>query len=191
MNSRWARVARGGAAASFATFVACLSHTFAGGPTPSVFGVVASLVLSLAICTLLTGRSLSTWRLAIAIALSQAMFHGLFSTLGTPIPVKHVHSAVQGALDATGGMHHSPTMWLAHAAAGLITLVAFRHAEAAFWGVRDTALLLLGRLFSLPAPVPAWSLPSLPMVIVTPPLADRVFLTSLLRRGPPMELVAR
>lgn len=191
MHSRWARVARGWAAAAFATFVAAFTHALGGGATPSAFGILASLVLSGMLCSLLAGRTLSLWRLSVSVALSQVLFHGLFVSLGTPIPVAASMRDMAGGMpmDAAPLAHHAgASMWLAHVVAGLLTLVAFRYAEQAFWGIADTARLALARLTSLAVPVLATPRASV-MLPETRELPS--FLTHLMHsmshRGPPVE----
>ena len=187
MDSRWARVARGTAAAGIATFVAAFSHWLAGGVAPSLFGVGASLVISVMVCTMLAGRTLSTARLAISIGFSQLLFHALFSGLGTPVAVAHD----MGAMDATlPHLHAAPTMWLAHAVAALVTVIAFRFGERAFWGVAGTARLFLARLLVVVAP--ALNAPR-PVVAVERRYVPRdltLLLSSMRHRGPPVELSA-
>lgn len=189
MDSRWARVARGSIAAAIATFVAAFSHTVAGGVGPSAFGLFASLVISVAVCTALAGRTLSIVRLAASVAISQVLFHTLFSSLGTPVIVDHDMGAM--TVDAAAlHPHAGPTMWLAHAVAALVTVVALRFGERAFWGMADTARLLLARL--LPLVIPLFVVPR------TAPLVERRFvprdlallLSSMRHRGPPQELAA-
>jgi hypothetical protein len=189
MDSRWARLARGFSAAGFATFVAAFSHTVAGGTTPSAYGILASLVLSAVVCTLLAGRTLSFVRLAVSVAVSQTLFHGLFSSVGTPVPVAHDMAAM--AIAPPLHEHSTGGMWLAHVAAGFITFVAFRYAEAAFWGLAGTARLFLARLARLAfaAPVPLRRSVALPERTVLP--ADlAVLLSSMRHRGPPVARVA-
>lgn len=202
MDSRWARVARGGTAAAFATFVAALSHTMAGGATPSVFGVVVSVVLASTACTLLAGRSLSLLRLAVSVALSQTLFHSVFSGLGAPVaPSAREH---HGALGLTGAAADSAaldsaalhstmpgaTMILAHVVAGLVTILVFRYAESAFWGLATTFRLFLSRLLGIAAVVPL-------AVRAAPRTVGRLFphdcgpfLSSMRRRGPPQGSLA-
>jgi hypothetical protein len=183
MHTRAARAARGLIAAGFATFVAAFSHTIAGGVPPSSFGVLVSLVLSGAACTLLAGRTLSLGRLAASVAVSQLLFHGLFATLGTPTAVGHDHSAALG--DAAATAPH-PDMLLAHVAAGLVTLVALRHGERAFWALADLARLLAARL--LPASAPIDLAPVAPLAAIPDPAPrpELAVLFSLMRyRGPP------
>ena len=193
MSSRWARVARGWTAAGFATFVAALSHTLAGGAAPGVVAILVTLVISGAVCTLLAGRTLSTWRLAASIALSQALFHGVFSGLGMPVAPRGAHhTVVLPVFDATiTHPHAGAAMWLAHAAAALVTVIAFRHAERAFWGLADTARLLLARMLDTVIPVCPATLPALASgVCRNVPHDLTVLLSSMRHRGPPMELTA-
>lgn len=186
MHTRAARAARGLVAAGFATFVAAVSHTAAGGLAPSAFGVLASFVLSAAACTLLAGRTLSLWRLAASVAISQALFHGLFSTLGTPVPVAHEHHAIGMAAAAPVAY---TDMVLAHVAAGLLTLAALRYGERAFWGMAATARLLFARLRPVAIPVPA-SLPRVaPESRVHVP-ASILLLSPRRHRGPPLGFAA-
>jgi hypothetical protein len=93
-------------------------------------------------------------------------------------------------MDAAAPAHHHPAaMWLAHAVAGVITIIALRYAGTAFWGVADTARLLFARLIvvlvpMIPAPRPVAA------------LADHVFvrldlallLSPMRHRGPPMAI---
>ena len=187
MDSRWARVARGAAAAAVATFVAAFSHWLAGGVSPSLFGVSVSLVISVMVCTMLTGRTLSTWRLALSVALSQVLFHGLFSGLGAPVALEHSMTAMDAP---PPHLHAAPTMWLAHAVAALVTVAALRFGERAFWGVIGTARLLLARL--LVVVIPRLDVPR-PVVAVEGRFVPRdldLLLSSMRHRGPPAELSA-
>ena len=79
MTTRWARFARGWIVAVFSTFVAALSHTVGGGADPGLLAVVVSLAFAGILSVGLSGRTLSTWRLTLAVLLSQLIFHGLFS----------------------------------------------------------------------------------------------------------------
>ncbi|EPR76941.1 Cytochrome c-type biogenesis protein DsbD, protein-disulfide reductase [Leifsonia rubra CMS 76R] len=84
MHTRALRVLRGSAAALFATIAAAFSHQLAGGIAPSVFGIAVSLIISIAVCTLLAGRTVSFVRLTVATVASQTMYHALFSSMLTP-----------------------------------------------------------------------------------------------------------
>jgi len=184
MQSRWARVARGSSAALFATLLAAFSHLIAGGDTPTLFGLGASLLLSAALCTLLTTRTLSLSRLVIAMGASQVMFHSLFSTLGNPIAVAHEHSAAM-PLDAAPHAHSA--MWLAHVVAGALTILAFRYGESAFWSLAIIARLFFARLLGFTAPVltPVVRLVAACTEPMMRPLSE--LLSPMRHRGPPVE----
>ncbi|MGH1526858.1 hypothetical protein ACRAWC_24050 [Leifsonia sp. L25] len=126
------------------------------GPGP------VALALSMAFATLgsvaLTARRLSLWRLTAAVALSQFLFHALFS-LGAgasaahftgPGGMTHLHAGAHlvmtgGAMPATHGSELSPSMWLTHTTAVLVTVIALRFGEQAFWGLFDTARVRVAR----------------------------------------------
>ena len=150
MTARGVRFVRGWAAAFVATFIAALSHVFAGGPAPETSVLVLSVALSGLACTALAGRVLSLWRLSTAVVVSQGLFHGLFSlgsassAAGTAVPTTghagHAAHAVAAASGSgltgtgigTGVMvmdHASPLMWAGHALAALATIAVLRHGE--------------------------------------------------------------
>jgi len=142
-QARVTRVRRGGAAASVATFVALLSHVSGGGEVPGAFGVVVPLALSFVVCTALAGRRLSTWRLAVAVAVSQVLFHSLF-VLGSYdlAAAAHVHGPALPVL--TGGsalpaITPDAAMWAGHAVAALLTTVALHRGERTLVALRVLA----------------------------------------------------
>jgi len=154
MHTRAMRVLRGSMAAIFATFAAALSHQLAGNVAPSLFGAAVSLVLSITVCTLLAGRSVSFVRLSIAILASQSMYHALFSSMLAPEGVAaHDMSAMSLSFTTAAAANASSAMSLAHLAAAAITIVMFRYAEVAFWGLLTTARLFVARLLGSIAPV--------------------------------------
>jgi hypothetical protein len=146
MQTREMRVLRGSAAAFFATFAAAFSHQFAGGVSPSFFGMAVSLVVSVAVCTLLAGHTVSFTRLTIAILASQSMYHTLFSSMLAPQGIaRHDMSAMTISLSSAAQTANS-AMSLSHCAAAAVTILMFRYAEVAFWGLFTTAQLFLARL---------------------------------------------
>lgn len=193
------RVLRGTLAAAFATFVAAFSHVSAGGTMPHPGAVALSFALSLLVCIALVGREVSLWRTAASVGLSQILFHTLFSTLGTSADmtmtqtVGHHGAIVTTITDASAhtSTGHDGWMWAAHALAAVITTVALRHGEAAFWGLRSTAVLLFGSLVATitavrlsPVARPAradWSRTELPRDL-------KVLFAALRHRGPPLQL---
>jgi hypothetical protein len=146
MAGRGTRVVRGTVTAAFAILVATLSHLAGGGHAPGVVGLILAAALAVPTCVLLAGRTVSAVRLAVAVACSQAVMHLLFS-VGTPtsttVQVVGGHHGHGGQLMTTGpgtaetagmaGMHMGSSMWVAHALAAVVTIVALRYGERAFW----------------------------------------------------------
>ncbi|MFT2818349.1 hypothetical protein [Leifsonia sp. A12D58] len=214
MATRWARVARGWIVAVFSTFVAALSHTLGGGSAPGLLAVVLSLAFAGILCIGLAGRTLSLWRLGLSVALSQLIFHGLFS-LGTPGGAlatqavseqgvgAHQHQIVTGLVSSSdalttvgvpvhGMFAHDAGMWIAHSAAALLTIVALRHGERAFWSLFSSAVLAIRSLWEPLAPL------AVPGIGHGIPVTARVFLpralstllSTMRHRGPPVSLRA-
>ena len=77
-RSRAPRALRGLIGASVATFIALVPRGAGGGALPGWIGIAVPWVLSVMVCTLLAGRALSLWRLALAVTISQLLFHTLF-----------------------------------------------------------------------------------------------------------------
>jgi len=201
MGSRWARLSRGMLASGTAIFVASLFHVAGGGGAP---GPVA-LALSMAFATLgsvaLTARRLSLWRLMIAVGLSQFLFHALFS-LGdggaggarftVPAGAVHLHAGVQLVMSPGAMPGHtsdlSPSMWLTHATAVLITVAALRFGEQAFWGLFETARVRIARVAARMVAVPVPFSPAVSPVSAAEPTRLRDLglpLGRLRHRGPP------
>jgi hypothetical protein len=187
--SRPQRVLRGSLAAAVATFTALLFHVAGGGASPAALGVLAPLVLSTAVCTLLAGRRMSLLRLSASVAVSQLLFHGLF-LLGTPSGFVtgggHVHHGVgvqivfDGAAASDGG-----AMTAAHALAAAVTVAALHCGERVLAALRALARRVVVRVIRLPMAVdvapPRASAPEIDCALL--PLG--VHLPSLRRRGPP------
>ena len=202
MSTRWARFARGWIVAVFSTFVAALSHTLGGGAVPSTLAVVVSLAFAGMVCVALSGRTLSLWRLVPAVLVSQLLFHGLFSLGGSgaggrlvPVdaPAAHAHGTGQLMLVADGsgavamGGHNGALMLLAHIGAGIVTVLALRFGERAFWGLFDSARVALHVLLVgvLPAPVPADARHTVPTAPALRPRDLILLLSPMRHRGPP------
>jgi hypothetical protein len=187
----------------FATAVAASSHVLAGGDLPSPAAILLSLALSLPFCVLIAGPALTLWRTALAVFVTQAVFHLMFSGIssagGTSMSEHAGHDAhggsavllVAGEASVVGG--HSASMWFAHAIAGLVTVVAVRHAESALVSLRETAILLLGALTLVVAPVQLFG----PTLSIRVGCTQRVLVRDLTRlfsalrhRGPPTLVAA-
>jgi len=198
MTTRWARFARGWLAALFSTLVAAVSHSLAGGDSPSVVSLAIALAFAGIACIALTGKSVSIVRLTASVAASQIAFHTLFSTISSTAVPAHVvggtaHDHGATAVLVTGGSgaaHHTDGwMWLGHAAAALVTIVALRYGEGAFWRLREIAALFVRTVIAAQPVVPL-----LPRVIRRPravghlfvPHIRRILRSSLGLRGPPV-----
>ncbi len=188
---------RGVVASSVATFVALLSHVAGGGAVPGVLGILVPAILSLAACTLLAGRTLSIWRLAISVAISQMLFHVLF-VLGTvdtagAAATGHQHGAIvlpAVTASADTAVAADATMWVSHAIAALVTVAILHRGEREVRRglalMRDIVRVLARRVRALvtpPVEVDRLCLPALPLVRDTRP--DQVILAAVRRRGPP------
>ena len=196
MSTRSARVARGLIAAGFATFVAALFHVAGGGLPPSAVALTLSLVFSGLGCIVLAGKRSALWRSASSVALSQFLFHALFSlspsahfagATGHLHPGSHLTMVTDGAAATPmSGMSISGSwMWLAHAAAALLTLAALRYGERVFVAVSEFTAFSLRRLLTAVAvvdvPVAQARVETVPVI-----LPDRTVVLGRLRhRGPP------
>jgi len=202
MTTRWARFARGWIVAAFSTFVAALSHTVGGGAAPGLLAVVVSLAFAGIVSIALSGRSLSTWRLAVAVLVSQLIFHGLFSFGGaggrlaaTDLTTGHAHAAGQsvqlmpaGAAEVMSVGDHGLMMTLAHIIAAVVTVVALRFGERAFWGLFTTATVALTALVKVIVLTPIPNIPRTIPALATflPPRDLLVLLSPMRHRGPPV-----
>ena len=197
-TSRAERTSRGLVVAALASFVAIFSHTVADGGSVPVLGVVLALVFAAPVCIALTGRRLSWVRLSTAVALSQFAFHGLlvaglgggsFSFGGAA----HLHRAgviaQRLASDAPSSVLHADhgggAMWIAHACAALVTVLAIGAGERAL-----VAILGLGRLRRVAALLD-WAPRAVgaprPLLAAWRRTAPRLaVLTEMRRRGPPL-----
>ncbi|MBM7412333.1 hypothetical protein JOE38_002156 [Clavibacter michiganensis] len=139
---------RGLVTAAFAILVAMLSHMAGGGHAPGAVGLVLAAALAVPTCVLLAGRTVSTTRLSLAVTGSQGILHLLFS-VGVPTSTTMQvigghhgmggHVVTDGSASADmvgmGAMHAGSSMWIAHLGAAIVTIVAMRLGERAFWDV--------------------------------------------------------
>lgn len=198
MSNRAARTLKGLAAASFSTFVALFSHVIGGGAMPGLLGVLVPLILALPFCVALAGRRLSVPRLTASVAISQFLFHTLFSMGATSAPAAgsmsgHAGHGMPIVLDAAAlpaaQLGHSDTqMWAAHLVAGILTVAALYSGEAVLARLAAFTCFLLRRIVPAlvggPATPPRLSLAPRAFDVTTQmPLG--VFPSSAPRRGPP------
>jgi hypothetical protein len=194
--SRRIPLLRGFVGASFATFIALASHVWVGGGMPGMLGISVPWLLSLTVCTLLAGRSLSLLRMSASVLASQLLFHALF-VLGSITPAgglsPHVHGALP--LSFSGEVVLVPQdagMWSAHAIAAVLTVIALHRGElivrALLTVASDLAAWLrrivpAGVLVALDAPAQRrWAVTAAP--VPRGPLRAQIH-----RRGPPLRLI--
>jgi hypothetical protein len=167
------------------------------GRLTSPAAIALTLALSTLLCIALAGRAHSLWRTAAAVGVSQVLFHGIFSRVlasGTVVLSPHaghdgVPSPVSAVVAGTAGHTAHPSwMWLAHAAAALLTVAALRYSESALRSVASATSLFFAPLVEAGYLQPVPQLRRSPRVgcarTVVP--IDRTALFSVLRhRGPP------
>jgi len=212
MSTRWARVVRGGIAAAVSVFVALCSHVLAGGDAPGLPGILLCLAFAGMICIGLAGRRLSTPKLAVAVGVSQFLFHGVFGMLGSaptspgtatfdsgatsvsghsmhmgtmPMPGLPMGSLPSATAAADSGMAMPAWMWFAHGIAAILTVLALRFGERAFWQLVALARPWVRMLVAFARPLAA-HLPSVSIPVPDAMLPPRLVVLSPQRhRGPP------
>lgn len=196
MSTRGARVARGLVAAGFATFIAALFHVAGGGVPPSALALTLSLTFSGLACIALAGKRSRVWRSAASVALSQFVFHGLFSlnpsgqfagATGHIHPGSHL-MLIPGQPAAETMTHDGGAMWMSHIVAAALTLVILRYGERTFRAVCDFAVFQLRRVLGTltfgvsAAPARRVRVETVPVIL--PQLTE--LLGGFRHRGPPM-----
>ncbi|MBS1673417.1 MAG: hypothetical protein JSS74_05570 [Actinobacteria bacterium] len=193
-GTRAGRTIRGLIAAGIATFVASVSHSVSDGSPAPMIGIVLALIFAAPVCIALAGRRLSWIRLALAVALSQFAFHllllvGVGSGSGSTLPTGHVHGlAAADALGATtvaqAAAEHG-SMWIAHAIAAAVTVLALGRGEQALRALLALTGWNLVALVLAPLPAPVRRTPPAPRR--APRALRSLFtLTVVSRRGPPL-----
>ncbi|TFB75887.1 hypothetical protein E3O06_04410 [Cryobacterium glaciale] len=194
MATRWARFVRGWLTAVVAVLVAALSHVAAGGHAPAPVSIAIALAFAGMVSVALAGRKLSLARLSLSVGFSQVLFHLLFGLGGSAgsMSVAGHHGATTVIVGAASASPVSPAMgwmWLAHACAAALTIVALRRGERTFW-----ALVELART-ALVAVVIALGLVRVPLRVarlraalhrVIEPVDLAVLLSPMRHRGPPL-----
>ncbi len=191
--TRWARVARGTVAATVSLFIAAFWHSLAGGPLPGSAGIALCLVFSVIACTALAGRRMPRTRLVASVVASQALYHGLFGSLGSasvaaPGALGHVHNAPIDFNAVPIHVHAAQNMVLAHIGAATVTIVVLAFGErsmAATVRVARKAILSLFPAFA-DAPGTRWPAPLCPTESKRRlRLLSRIDFSGLRYRGPP------
>ncbi|MFC5930591.1 hypothetical protein [Cryobacterium melibiosiphilum] len=192
--SRWTRVGRGSLTASVAVLLAALSHLAAGGTAPALLGIVVALAFAVPVSVLLAGRTLSLFRLSLAVGVSQLLLHALFG-LGAASPsalsIAGHHGLVTVAADSASvaALHSGGAMWLAHGLAALLTVVALRRGERAACALLQFAqtqlrTVLIAFSGNLPVLIPLAAVRTALVSAIVPTLLA-VLLSPMRHRGPP------
>lgn len=166
--SRATRTARGTVGALIATLFAAASHALGGGEA-APFAMLVAGVLALPVCVALAGRLGSLWRLGLAVTASQLLYHWCFSVLG----------AAAGTAGAA--------MWVAHAAAAILTIALLHRGERAALGLAR----LIGRAlpFALSRAVSAPERTAIrPAAAPARSRVSLAILSAISHRGPPRSL---
>lgn len=194
--NRGVRVLRGSIGALLAASLAAASHGLAGGVITWT-SVAATVVVTLPLCVALAGRVGSVWRLTLAVAMAQFMYHWTFAGLGlasgagsgsdTAISPHAAHLAAlqtftpslasAGAADAA--------MWVGHVIAAALTIALLYRGERAFVALGSA---LRRVLFTAPALLLTSFARALPRVSAAggSSLRERLLSASAIsRRGPP------
>lgn len=192
VQTRAERLARGWLVGAFATGVAAVSHTLAGGYRPDPLGLGAALVFAGMLGTLAIGRRPSLPRLVIAVTGAQLGFHVLFSFLGVAPGTSTAGSMPGMRMDTVAttppAMHDhlghlvDPGMWAAHAIAAVLTVLFLRRVELAVWTMLRRLVIRMLRM-----PTPATIAPPVePPVARVRVLRSRQLVAALPLRGPPL-----
>ncbi len=200
-GSRAARGVRGIAAAAVATLAAALSHSAADARPAPMLGVLLAMTVAVPLCVALAGRRMSWTRLGLAVGVSQFVFHGLLligitdhavSPDAAPGMAPHLVGGAMAMAPLPAGtamppaMHADLAMWLAHAGAAVVAVLAIGHGERALAAmVRLVRSVLLPRLLQQrsAAPVCRRAVPVPALVRIGSPAA---VLCAMRRRGPPL-----
>lgn len=197
---RIGRAARGSLAGALTTFLALAFHVFGGGASPGAAALGASLLATVWVGILLAGQRLRLWRLALTVAIGQAVLHAAFSTgtasmataeVAAPVgagPAAHDHGAVVlgSVLDGGAVLHGGHGMAAAHLAAGIVTVAGILLGDRLITvAIRAAGRLVAAILVALRAPAPAPAAIRRPAdAVLVAPLLGRIVAT-LPRRGPP------
>ncbi len=199
-GSRAARAVRGIAAAAVATFAAALSHAAADGTPAPALGVLLALTVAVPLCVGLAGKRMSWVRLGLAVGASQFVFHALLligitdhplragsaSTMTTHPPGGAMTMAplpVDAAMPAA--MHTDLGMWLAHASAAAVTVLAIGHGERALALLAGLLRAALAPRLREGPPAPPARRPKAPLHALLRTPAPAAVLCVMRRRGPP------
>ena len=173
--------------AAVSVFVAMFAHVVGGGATPGAVTLALSLALSTLVCLALSSVAASAWRVATAVTVSQAGFHGLFAITGTAGSVTLAHQHGSTVAHAMTDSASGAPMLAAHTVAAAITagmILAGRRALEAMARLARRVVVALSTFDLLP--VRHSRTTALPAHQVPTRLLLLALLGSLRHRGPPI-----
>lgn len=192
MESRASRLLRGMMLGSIATLLAALSHSWAGGVVPGPLALVLGAVFASAVGVAAVGsrRRTTLVRTSVGVAIGQLAFHLVFSLLGAGggvIMTAGHHPSVAAIVASPGDAieRGGAAMWIAHLAAGVLTVAYLRHLESLVWA-------LLARLGGYPTRaldvriIPATAPRTIAAVANELPRLPLLLADAIARRGPPV-----
>ncbi|PQZ96395.1 hypothetical protein CQ018_03840 [Arthrobacter sp. MYb227] len=205
MKDHGLRIMRGWIGALICTCLAAASHTLADGVAPPLVIVGLVLAISGVICTALAAATFSLLRTALAVLLSQGLYHLVFGLFGHHASGGHVRSIGGTGVHANHTMALSiePSLGLSpdlgasdghlmvasHLVAAVLTIATLRKGELAAATLLDSILLCIPRriLYARiwqPSSPRSTPVPASPAGIIR---FDFLF-PALRRRGPPVIL---
>lgn len=198
-RDRWTRVLRGLSVTSLATFIALMSHVAAGGSAPGWLGVTAPVILGAPVSIVIIGLRPSLPRMAVAVTLSQVLFHTLFVLGGPSVSVAgitmhgshHPRDAMPVTMDASSAAMSMSGMWGAHAVAALLTIAAIHLGDrtvASSARLIDLVLEWLRRVVAAVTSFPLTGRGAGPVTSLVPAPHLRRTYSRAHRRGPPVLL---
>jgi len=189
VTSRQLRLLRGAGASSVATIIAAVSHTIGGGAAPHPLLVLALSVFLTPIAALLVGRREGVLRLSAAVAVSQTVFHVLFTVLNATTAANaggtgsagHQHMMIM--LGPIGDTVAPDTgMLSAHIIAGVITVALLARGESVLRAIARWMRAVLH--VHLPVPAQHWPSPA-PAIGFLRAWEPEFLIGDVSRRGPP------
>jgi hypothetical protein len=143
--------------AVLATLFAAGAHTLAGGGPPSPFFCLVIAAIALPAATALARPEPSLWRTALAVGGAQALFHVVFALTGdlAGSSTGHHHGSVALApLAAAETVAPHGAMFVAHAAAAALTVLAVYRGERVIRSIAAWIPRFLRRIIAARAVIP-------------------------------------
>ncbi|MHA7243268.1 hypothetical protein [Paeniglutamicibacter antarcticus] len=203
MKDHGLRIVRGWIGALICTGLAAASHALADGQLPPLPILGLLLCVSAVVCTALAANKISWLRTALAVGVSQGIYHGAFALFGRNhqasalaseggIHAGHAAHGVSLGLEvpvtavAAVDLHSSGLMATAHLGAALLTVIALRKGEISVRAIADAIFLYLPRsILFICGFQAAWGKQPLLDIAYESLVLRDVLRPALRRRGPP------